>query len=125
MPKPYDLRAWRRLSRYKLQAQPLCELCLRAGKIEPSNVGRSYRGPRRWWRAIAGDRWLDVDVHQLPQHETRGRHPRVRRRWHAARPIASVVCAVMSSKNDNVMLAIEMSYLTSGQQSVYNAFLLD
>jgi hypothetical protein len=25
----------------------------------------------------------------------------------------------------NVMLAIEMSYLTSGQQSVYNAFLLD
>lgn len=59
------------------------------------------------------------------QHETRGRHPRVRRRWHAARPIASVVCAVMSSKNDNVMLAIEMSYLTSGQKSVYNAFLLD
>jgi hypothetical protein len=41
------------------------------------------------------------------------------------RPIASVVCAVMSSKNDNVMLFIEMSYLTSGQQSVYNAFLLD
>ena len=35
-------------------------------------------------------------------------------------------CAVMSSKNDNVILAIEMSYLTSGQQSVYyNAFLLD
>ena len=34
MPKPYDLRAWRRLSRYKLQAQPLYELCLRAGKIE-------------------------------------------------------------------------------------------
>ena len=32
---------------------------------------------------------------------------------------------VRSSKNDNVMLAIEMSYLTSGQQSVYNAFLLD
>jgi hypothetical protein len=29
------------------------------------------------------------------------------------------------SKNDNVMIAIEMSYLTSGQQSVYNAFLLD
>jgi HNH endonuclease len=49
----------------------------------------------------------------------------VRRRGHAARPIASVVCAVMSSKNDNVMLAIEMSYLTSGQQSVYNSFLLD
>jgi hypothetical protein len=39
-------------------------------------------------------------------------------------PLA-VVCAVMSSKNDNVMLVIEMSYLTSGQQSVYNAFLLD
>jgi hypothetical protein len=37
----------------------------------------------------------------------------------------SVVCAVMSSKNDNVMIAIEMSCLTSGQQSVYNAFLLD
>ena len=36
MPKPYDLRAWRRLSRYKLQAQPLYELCLRAGKIEPA-----------------------------------------------------------------------------------------
>ena len=29
----------------------------------------------------------------------------------------------MSSKNDNAMLAIEMSYLTSG--TVYNAFLLD
>ena len=28
--------AWRRLSRYKLQAQPLYELCLRAGKIEPA-----------------------------------------------------------------------------------------
>jgi hypothetical protein len=26
------------LSRYKLQAQPLCELCLRAGKIEPATL---------------------------------------------------------------------------------------
>jgi 5-methylcytosine-specific restriction endonuclease McrA len=36
MPKPYDKRAWRRLSQHKLQQQPLCEACLRAGRIEPA-----------------------------------------------------------------------------------------
>jgi hypothetical protein len=60
-------------------------------------------------------------VHQLPQHETRGG---IRGCDVDGMPLKSVVCEV-TSKNDNVMLAIEMNYLTSGQQSVYNAFLLD
>jgi 5-methylcytosine-specific restriction protein A len=36
MSRPYDLRAWRRLSKAKLRQSPLCEPCFRAGYVEPA-----------------------------------------------------------------------------------------
>jgi 5-methylcytosine-specific restriction protein A len=36
MPRPYDQRNWRRLSRIKLQRSPLCEICERAGRFVPA-----------------------------------------------------------------------------------------
>jgi 5-methylcytosine-specific restriction protein A len=35
-PRPYDTRAWRRLSARKLAAFPLCEPCWRRGYVEPA-----------------------------------------------------------------------------------------
>ena len=113
------------MSRYKLQAQPLCELCLRAGKIEPATLVDhivALEDGGELLPAIDGLMSMCISCHNM-KHAGGIRGCDVD--GMPLDPIASVDCAVMSSKNDNVMLAIEMSYLTSGQQSVYNAFLLD
>ena len=110
------------MSRYKLQAQPLCELCLRAGKIEPAALVDhivDLEDGGELLPAIDGLMSMCISCHNMK------RAGGIRGCDVDGMPLASVVCAVMSSKNDNVMLAIEMNYLTSGQQSVYNAFLLD
>src|SRR5690242_17134538 len=38
MSRPYDLRAWRKLRRLKLQEAPLCEPCLRIGRVVPAVI---------------------------------------------------------------------------------------
>jgi 5-methylcytosine-specific restriction protein A len=35
---PYNTQRWQRLRRRKLQEHPLCEACLRVGRIEPATA---------------------------------------------------------------------------------------
>jgi 5-methylcytosine-specific restriction enzyme A len=35
---PYTTQRWQRLRRLKLQEKPLCELCIKIGRIEPATV---------------------------------------------------------------------------------------
>jgi 5-methylcytosine-specific restriction protein A len=35
---PYNTQRWQRLRRIKLQYNPLCETCLKQGRIEPANT---------------------------------------------------------------------------------------
>ncbi len=35
-PWPYNLKAWERLSKHKLEVSPICELCLKIDRIVPS-----------------------------------------------------------------------------------------
>jgi 5-methylcytosine-specific restriction protein A len=35
---PYTTQRWQRLRTQKLRANPLCEMCLEAGKVEPASV---------------------------------------------------------------------------------------
>ncbi len=35
---PYTTQRWQRLRRLKLQDKPLCELCIKIGRIEPATV---------------------------------------------------------------------------------------
>src|SRR5512143_4379613 len=38
MARVYDTKKWQRLRRHKLQQNPLCEICLKAGKLEVATV---------------------------------------------------------------------------------------
>jgi 5-methylcytosine-specific restriction enzyme A len=35
---PYSTRPWGRVSKFKLQEHPLCQACLKLGRIEPATV---------------------------------------------------------------------------------------
>jgi 5-methylcytosine-specific restriction protein A len=35
---PYTTQRWQRLRKHKLRQNPLCECCIKVGRIEPANV---------------------------------------------------------------------------------------